>query len=71
MERALNPLEFELDDAPAIEQLLTTIEPRWIMLADLFHDTVEDKVGVAQALYDEGLLAVYSGSANDTDALGN
>lgn len=59
MERPLSPLDFELDDAPAMEQLLTTVEPRWIMVADLFHDTIDDKVGVAQALYDEGILAVH------------
>ncbi|GKZ00814.1 hypothetical protein MPSEU_001033100 [Mayamaea pseudoterrestris] len=67
MEKALNPLEFELDDAPAIEQLLTTVEPRWIMVNDLFHDSIDDKVAVAQALFDEGLLAVYSPSESDEE----
>jgi lysine-specific demethylase/histidyl-hydroxylase NO66 len=57
-EKPLSPLEFEMDDAPAIEQLLTTIEPHWIAIADLFHDSIEDKVGVTQALYDEGILTV-------------
>ncbi|GAX11376.1 hypothetical protein FisN_22Lh049 [Fistulifera solaris] len=55
---ALSPLEFELDDAPAIEQLLGTTEPHWICVADLVHDTIEDKVGVAQALYDENILLI-------------
>jgi len=54
----ISPLEFEMDDAPAIEQLLTTVEPHWICVADLIHDTMEDKIGVAQALYDEGILAL-------------
>lgn len=57
-EHALSPMEFEIDDAPAIEQLLTTIEPHWICVNDLFHDTMDDKIGVTQALYDEGILAV-------------
>lgn len=51
-----SPLEFELDDAPALEQLLTTVEPHWICVQDLFHDSIDEKVGVAQALLDEGLL---------------
>ncbi|KAL7565240.1 hypothetical protein ACA910_014538 [Epithemia clementina (nom. ined.)] len=54
--RPIHPLEFELDDGPALEQLLQTTEPRWISVDGLFHDTIEDKVGVTQALYDEGLL---------------
>ena len=57
-EKPLSPMEFELDDAPAIEQLLTTAEPHWICVVDLIHDSIEDKVGVAQALYDEGILAL-------------
>lgn len=57
-DKPISPMEFETDDAPAIEQLLTTLEPHWICVADLFHDTVEDKVGVVQALYDEGVLAL-------------
>ncbi|GAX20479.1 hypothetical protein FisN_22Hh049 [Fistulifera solaris] len=58
---ALSPLEFELDDAPAIEQLLGTTEPQWICVADLVHDTMEDRVGVAQALYDENILLLREG----------
>lgn len=56
--RALSPLEFELDDAPAIEQLLTTLPPYWISIMDLTHESIEDKVGVVQALLDEGILSV-------------
>jgi len=54
----LRPLEFEMDDGPAIEQLLTTVEPHWIFVNDLYHDTIEDKVAIAQSLYDEGILAI-------------
>ena len=54
----MSPLEFELDDGPALEQLLQTTEPHWIGVESLFHDTIEDKVGVTQSLYDEGLLMV-------------
>lgn len=56
--KPLSPMEFETDDAPAIEQLLKTLEPHWICVLDLFHDTVEDKVGIVQALYDEGVLSL-------------
>ena len=56
--KPLSPLEFEMDDGPAIEQLLTTIEPHWIFVNDLFHDSIEDKIAIAQSLYDEGILAV-------------
>lgn len=54
----LSPMEFEMDDAPAIEQILTTTAPHWILAADLIHDTIDDKIGVAQALYDEGIVAI-------------
>jgi len=56
--KALSPMEYEMDDGPAIEQLLTTIEPHWIFVNDLFHDTIEDKIAIAQSLYDEGILAI-------------
>ena len=54
----LSPLEFELDDAPALEALLTTVEPRWIQVQDLIHDDIEDKLEIAQTLFDEGILAM-------------
>jgi len=57
----LQPMEFELDDAPAIEMLLTTTEPQWICVNDLTHEGhIEDKVEIAQALYDEGILAIWN-----------
>jgi lysine-specific demethylase/histidyl-hydroxylase NO66 len=54
----VSPLTFEMDDGPALEQLLTTVEPNWILVNDLFHDTIEDKIAIAQALYDEGILSI-------------
>jgi lysine-specific demethylase/histidyl-hydroxylase NO66 len=36
-------MEFEMDDAPALELLLTTAEPRWIQVQDLIHDNIEEK----------------------------
>jgi bifunctional lysine-specific demethylase and histidyl-hydroxylase NO66 len=56
-EHAISPMEFEMDDAPALEQLLTTTPPHWISISDLIHDTIDDKVSIAQALFDEGILA--------------
>lgn len=53
------PMEFELDDGPAIEALLHAY-PDGFTVADLPHpsEELEDKVGVAQALYKEGFLAI-------------
>ena len=59
-ETPLSPLEFEMDDGPALEQLLTTEEPAWIPVHELIHDTIEDKVAIAQSLYDEGILAILN-----------
>ncbi|KAL9189835.1 hypothetical protein ACHAXT_009510 [Thalassiosira profunda] len=64
-ETPLSPLEFEIYDAPALEQLLTTVEPRWISVKDLIHGDVEDKMGIAQALFDEGILATALAEAPD------
>jgi len=54
----ISPMEFEMDDGAALEQLLTTVEPNWIYVNDLFHDTIEDKIQITQALYDEGIIAL-------------
>lgn len=56
----LSPLEFEVDDAPALEQLITTVEPKWIAISDLIHEGMEDKIAIAQSLYDEGILAIVN-----------
>ena len=55
----LNPLEFDIDDGVCIEGLLAAY-PQAVMVADLPHPSEEDedKVGVAQALYKEGLLVI-------------
>ncbi len=56
----LNPLEFELDDAPAIETLLHAY-PETISIKDLPHppaEDSEDKLSIARALYNEGFLVV-------------
>lgn len=55
----LSPMEFEIDDAPALEMLLTTCEPHWICVEDLIHGDIEDKMEIAQSLYDEGILAIF------------
>lgn len=54
----ISPMEFEMDDAASLEQLLTTVEPEWILVNDLFHDSIEDKIQIVQALYDEGIIAI-------------
>ena len=55
----LQPLEFELDDAPALEMLLKTTSPHWICVADLVMDDIEDKVEIVQSLFDEGIISVF------------
>jgi len=62
---ALSPLEFEVDDAPALEMLLTTTEPHWVCVRDLIHGDVEDKMEIAQSLYDEGILAIFQADRPD------
>jgi bifunctional lysine-specific demethylase and histidyl-hydroxylase NO66 len=64
----LSPLEFEMDDAPAIEAMVTTVEPHWIMVKDLIHDDIEDKMEIAQSLYDEGILAILQTEKPDRSA---
>lgn len=56
---ALNPLEFELDDGPAIEALLSAY-PDAVTVTDLDHpsEELDDKLGIAQALYKEGFLLI-------------
>jgi hypothetical protein len=66
---AIQPLEFELDDGPAIEMLLEAY-PAGVLVQDLPHasEELEDKVGVAQALFKEGfMMIVDSVSREDGD----
>ena len=55
----MQPLEFELDDGPAIEALLLAY-PDAITVSDLPHpsEELEDKLSIAQALYKEGFLLI-------------
>ena len=55
----LHPLEFELDDGPAIEALLLAY-PSAITVGDLPHpsEEMEDKISLAQALYKEVFLYI-------------
>jgi lysine-specific demethylase/histidyl-hydroxylase NO66 len=64
-ETPLSPLEFEIDDAPALEMVLTTIEPHWICVQDLIHGDIEDKMDICQSLYDEGILAMFQNDRPD------
>jgi len=61
----LSLMEFKIDDALVLEQMLTTMEPHWIMVKDLIHGIIEDKMEIAQTLYDEGLLATIIVNAPD------
>ena len=55
----MNPVEFELDDGPAIDGLLQAY-PQSVCVSDLYHpsEEIDDKVSVAQALYKEGFLVI-------------
>jgi len=64
-EHPLSPMEFEIDDAPALEMLITTIEPHWICVRDLIHGDIEDKMEITQSLYDEGILAIFQNENPD------
>jgi hypothetical protein len=71
-ETPLNPLEFDLDDGPAIEALLNAY-PEAVVISELEHSSedVEDKVGIAEALYKEGILMIVdeaSKPAGDTNS---
>ena len=65
-QHSMNPLEFELDDGPAIEKLLSSNNiddeenNNGIVVADLPHTSEElhEKVAIAEALFKEGLLII-------------
>jgi len=65
----LKPLEFELDDGPAIEALLTAY-PHSITVSDLDHpsEEMDDKIGIAEALYKEGILLISDEASNPSDS---
>lgn len=68
-ESPLNPIEFDLDDGPAIEALLDAYHTP-VVVMDLHHpsEELEDKVSIAQALYKEGfLLRVEEGEEEGTE----
>lgn len=65
----LNPLEFDLDDGPAIEAFLDAY-PEGIVVSDVHHvsEELEDKLEIARALFKEGfLIIVDEASKKDTD----
>lgn len=58
-ETVISPMEFELDDGPAIEALINAY-PEGIVVSDLPHvsEELDDKLDVARALFKEGFLLV-------------
>jgi hypothetical protein len=64
----LNPLEFELDDGPSIEALLRAY-PEPVMVMELPHpsEELEDKIGVAEALFKEGFLVLSPEDKEEDD----
>ena len=66
----MNPLEFELDDGPAIEQLLRAY-PEGVTVGDLEHpsEELDDKISLAQALYKEGILIIDDEASNPSSSV--
>jgi hypothetical protein len=67
----VNPLEFDLDDGPAIEALIESY-PHGVTVNDLPHpsEELEDKLAIANALFKEGILLIMddaSQCANQSD----
>ena len=66
---SFTPLEFEIDDAPAIEQILTSTD-EYIAIKDLIHesDDIQEKIEIVNALMKEEILDVKNiGLDNDDD----
>ncbi|CAM9380088.1 unnamed protein product [Scytosiphon promiscuus] len=64
---AMSPLQFELDDAPALEVLLSAY-PQPVTVSQLPHpptEDLEDKVGIAAALFKEGFLLIVDDDDGD------
>lgn len=68
----LNPLEFELDDGPAIEMFLKAY-PQSISVCDLYHpsEELDDKISIAQALFKEGFLIITDDTSIPVDIRSN
>ena len=66
----INPLEFDLDDGPAIEALLKAY-PDPITVSDLEHpsDEIDDKIGIAEALFKEGILMIMDVASQPDNVL--
>ena len=64
----LQPLEFELDDGPAIEVLLAAY-PEAVLVSELPHpsEELEDKISLAQALYREGFMLIHDEASKPTN----
>lgn len=64
----LNPVEFELDDGPAIEEIIKAY-PHGVTISDLPHSSedMDDKVEVARALFREGFLMVVDEATKPAD----
>jgi lysine-specific demethylase/histidyl-hydroxylase NO66 len=65
------PLEFELDDGPAIEMLLNAY-PDPVRVNDLPHppnEDIEDKIGIAESLFKERLLVLVGNSTDNPNLL--
>jgi len=54
-ENAIQPLEFELDDAESIEFIFESY-PNYFRVGDLPHEDPADKIGLVKSLYEEGIL---------------
>jgi lysine-specific demethylase/histidyl-hydroxylase NO66 len=65
-------LEFEEEDAPALEALLASHAARPVLVCDLPHSSDDDRIAVASSLVAEGLLVVSASglaeaSSSDSD----
>ena len=58
-ETIMCPIEFELDDGPAIEEIVSAY-PHGVTISDLPHSSEEldDKLDIARSLFREGFLIV-------------
>lgn len=66
-ENPISPLEFEIDDAECIEYVLKSY-PSSFRVGDLPHEDSDDQIGVAKALYDEGILCFVKFDASNEPA---